>query len=35
MKASLAAQTLSNSVANALGYLRDDLQLLDFKNSKY
>jgi len=34
MKASLAAQTLSNSVAKALAYLHDDLQLLDFKNNK-
>lgn len=34
IKVFLAAQTLSNSVAKALAYLREDLQLPDFKNSE-
>jgi len=34
MKDFLAGQTLSNSVAKALAYLRDDLQLQDFENSE-
>lgn len=34
MKVSLAAQTLSSSVADALDFLREDLKLPDFKSSK-
>lgn len=34
IKVFLAAQTLSNSVAKALAYLREDLQLPDFQNSE-
>jgi len=34
MKVFLAAQMLSNSVAKALAYLRDDLLLPNFENSK-